>query len=568
MEATRTTFRELMEGTKQFIIPVFQRDYAWKEENWRQLWEDIGRVGTVSSGGHFVGSIVHVPESTLASMTTNLVIDGQQRLTTLAILCSALRDHIKENQVPSSENVPSAEAVEGMHLVNNYQSGDRKYKMALRRADDETLRAVVDGRSLDTLQGTRSARIALAYTYFRRQLEAPGTDIGRIYHGMMGLRLVEISLDRATDDPQGVFESINSTGVPLSIADLARNYLLIGLDETEQTRLYEEYWQQVENLFRNPDGTTDDASFERFLRDYVTLKLRTAQVVRQSEIYRQFKDCAVTERRRLDLEELLVDIRRFAGYYGAYEGRKEIQPPSLAYAMGNLRKRSETTGVLVMRLYDSYECGSLSEADFARGLNLVESYLLRHAVCRRQIRGYGDIFAGMAVDINDNAPAKSLFSTLVKDRGSNRSFPSDAAFADDLQDSEIYHLQRIPKDLLDRLENDGQREPSPVSEYTIEHIMPQVLTDEWRDMLGDDHENVHAGWQHRLGNLTLTAYNSSYSNRPFGEKKTRAGGFNESAVRLNRFVREQSEWTETQMEERGKLLAERALTIWPYPPAA
>ena len=568
MEAKNTTFRELIEGNKQFIIPVFQRDYAWKEENWRQLWDDIMRTGSIGGGGHFVGSIVHVPESTLASMTTNLVVDGQQRLTTLTVLCSALRDHIEENQVQSTGDIPSAEAVNESYLVNRHRQGDERYKIALRRSDDETLRAVIDGRSLDTLPGMRSALISRAYGHFRHELMVSGTDIERVCRGMMGLRLVEISLNRAIDDPQGVFESINSTGVALSIADLARNYLLIGLDETEQTRLYEEYWQQVENLFRNPDATTDNASFERFLRDYVTLKRRTAQVVRQSEIYRQFKEFATAQREHLDLEELLVDIRRFAGYYGAYEGRKEIQPPSLAYAMGNLRKRSETTGVLVMRLYDSYECGSLSEADFARGLNLVESYLLRHAVCRRQIRGYGDIFAGMAVDINDDSPANSLFSTLVKDRGSNRSFPSDAAFADDLQNSEIYHLQRIPKDLLDRLENDGQREPSPVSEYTIEHIMPQVLTDEWRDMLGDDRENVHAEWRHRLGNLTLTAYNASYSNRSFEEKKTRAGGFNESAVRLNRFVREQSEWTVAQMEERGKLLAERALTIWQYPPAA
>lgn len=268
-----------------------------------------------------------------------------------------------------------------------------------------------------------------------------------------------------------------------------------------------------------------------------------------------------------EIEKILNEIRRFAGYYGAYEGRKEIQPP-LASAMRNLRIQSDTTGVLVMRLYDRYEQGFLSETDFVNGLNLVESYLLRHAVCRRDVRNYGDIFAAMAVDVDDTTPANSLFATLRRDRGSNRSFPSNEAFAEALQKSEIYPLHRIRKCLLDRLENDGQREPSPVNEYTVEHIMPQALTAEWQGMLGEDYEGVHAEWQHRLGNLTLTAYNSSYSNRPFEEKKTCAGGFNESAVRLNRFVREQSEWTETQMEERGKLLAERALTIWPYPPAA
>ena len=564
MEAKDTTFRALIEGSKQFIIPVFQRDYAWEHKNWEQLWEDIVRTGSVG-GGHFVGSIVHVPESTLAAMTTNLVVDGQQRLTTLTVLCSALRDHIKENQIQPTGDIPSPEAVDDGYLVNRHGQGNQRYKMALRRSDNETMRALIDGKSLGTLQGMRSALISGAYAYFRQQLAASGTDIERVCRGMMRLRLVEISLNRAFDDPQGVFESINSTGVELSVGDLVRNHLLIGLEEAEQTRLYEEYWRQVENLFRQDDGTTDNVSFRRFVRDYITLKRRTAQVVRAPEIYQQFKIYAVAQRQHLSLEELLDDIRRFAGYYGAYEGSKEIQSPLLANAMRNLRSQSDTTGVLVMRLYDRYERGFLSETGFANGLNLVESYLIRHAVCRRQIRGYGEIFAGMAADISDDAPAKSLYATLVRDRGANRSFPSDDVFAGDLQSSEIYHLRRA-KGLLDRLENDGQREPSPVSEYTIEHIMPQELTDGWRDMLGEDYVDVHDEWLHRLGNLTLTAYNASYSNRPFEEKKTRAGGFNESAVRLNQFVREQSEWTPVQMEERGKLLAERALDIWPYPP--
>ena len=568
MQAGDTTFRKLIEGTKQFVIPVFQRDYAWKEEDWTQLWDDIRRTGSAGSGGHFVGSIVHVPESTLASMTTNLVVDGQQRLTTLTVLCSALRDHIKENQILATGDIPSPDAVDDGYLVNRHARGNGRYKMILRRSDDETLRAVIDGRSLDTLAGTRSALISRAYAHFRQQLAASGTDIGHICRGMMGLRLVEISLSRETDDPQGVFESINSTGVPLSVSDLVRNHLLIGLEETEQTRLYEEYWQQVENLFRKDDGTTDNASFERFLRDYVTLMQQDTQAVRQSEIYRQFKGYAAAHRQHHSLEDLLVHVRRFAGYYGAYEGRRDALPLIIADAIHNLRAQSDTSGVLVMRLYDRYEQGYLSQTDFVTGLSFVESYLFRHAVCRRDVRGYGDIFAGMAVDIDDNVPANSLFATLRKDRGSNRSFPSNEAFAEALQNSEIYPLHRIRKRLLDRLENDGQREPSPVSEYTIEHIMPQELTGEWQDMLGEDHADVHAEWRHRLGNLTLTAYNSTYSNRAFVEKKTMIGGFNESAVRLNQFVRDQSEWTPVQMEERGKLLAERALQIWPYPPPA
>lgn len=275
MQAIDTTFGKLIDGRKQFIIPVFQRDYAWEKKNWQQLWEDIERIGSAGNAEHFVGSIVHVPENPMASTPSYLVVDGQQRLTTLTILCSALRDHIKDNQVQlvdSDGTSLSVEDLEDWHLVNSRREGNLKYKLVLRRSDDETLRALVDGRSLDTLQRGKSARIASAHTYFRDQLKASRTDIGVIYRGMMRLRLVEISLNRTTDDPQGVFESINSTGVPLSIGDLVRNYLLMGLEDAEQTRLYEEYWQQVEMLFRKEDGTADNASFQRFVRDYVALE--------------------------------------------------------------------------------------------------------------------------------------------------------------------------------------------------------------------------------------------------------------------------------------------------------
>lgn len=189
MEAKDTTFRALIEGSKQFIIPVFQRDYAWEHKNWKQLWEDIVRTGS-AGGGHFVGSIVHVPESTLAAMTTNLVVDGQQRLTTLTVLCSALRDHIKENQIQPTGDIPSPEAVDDGYLVNRHGLGNQRYKMALRRSDDATMRALIDGRSLDTLRGTRSVLISRAYSYFRHQLAESGTDIERVCRGMMGLRLV------------------------------------------------------------------------------------------------------------------------------------------------------------------------------------------------------------------------------------------------------------------------------------------------------------------------------------------------------------------------------------------
>lgn len=572
MQSTNTTFGEFIGGAKQFIIPVFQRDYAWTADNWQQLWDDIVRAGGIGSGGHFVGSIVHVPGTTVAARPTYLVIDGQQRLTTLSILGAALCHHLKENPAPHYDELPKVAEMEERFLLNRHGEGSARYKLALRRADDETLRAVVDGKSLDDLAGPKSSRVADAYQYFRRRLGDASTNLGQIYRGITQLRVVEISLNRDVDNPQVVFESMNATGVDLTPGDLVRNHLLIGLPEPEQTRLYHEYWSAVETLFRQNDGTMNDNALNLFLRDYVALKHGMDREPRTSEIYRRIKTYVDDQRNAgASIESLLDDIRRFAKYYAAWNRRTGVSSssPDLANALRRLRWHGTQSGMLTMLLYDCYDrCNTLPKQEFIQSLDLIASYLVRHAVLGHQIRSYWRIFADIAQDIDSDTPAESLRSTLVKERGYYGfwTFPKDARFVAALQNSELYRSPRVCKYVLDWLENANEKEPSPVSQYTIEHIMPQSLTDDWRKMLTDDAEQIHADWLHRLGNLTLTAHNPEYSNRPFNDKKTRKGGFNQSAVRLNQFVRDQSEWTAVQMEQRGKQLAERARHIWPYPP--
>ena len=569
MQAANTTFMQLIGGTKQFVIPVFQRDYAWERANWQQLWNDITRAAFESGkSGHFVGTIVHVPDQTIASQPSHLVIDGQQRLTTLTILCAALRDHIRDNGLAGQEGLPTAEQVNAYFISNVHESGDFRYKLLLRRADDDTLRAVADGKNLDEMRSGKSARIAGTYDYFSGMLNGPDANLSEVYNGLSRLRVVEISLNRSVDDPQAVFESINSTGVRLTQGDLVRNYLLMRLPESEQTRMYADYWQNIETAFRGVDGAIDNTVLNLFLRDYLALKQNLTQESQIPRIYEEFKRYRNGPAASDKLENLLADLMRFAGYYAEWNGSRPTRSERLTTAMQNLRRQGNTTGVLAMRLYGCYEQKTLSEADFIRGLRHIESYLVRHIVLGHQIRSYWRIFAGMTIDIQDDDPKGSLGATLVKEMGAYGfwTFPTDAAFERALRQDSIYLKRGICKYLLDRLENDGHKEPSPVSEYTIEHIMPQSLTDYWRQMLGDDADQIHADWLHQLGNLTLTAHNPEYSNHPFSEKKTRKGGFNQSAVRLNQFVRDQSEWTVAQMEERGKQLAERALTIWPYPP--
>ena len=494
------------------------------------------------------------------SIPTYLVIDGQQRLATLTVLCAALRDHISETGWPDNGASPTAGQIEEYCLKNNLETGDRRYKLALRRTDNEILRSVVDGNPLDNTNGAESSLIDEAYWYFREKLKEGNIDPGLVYRGVMGLRLVEMTLDRNIDNPQSIFESMNSTGVDLSQGDLVRNYLLMGLEEMEQTRLYEQYWQKIESLFR-----THDSALDSFIRDYIALKRRDTKQARVDQIYDEFKRFRHSESAPPELEDQMREMLRFAGYYAKFRGFDHDSSADISLSLANVRHHGDTTAVLVMRLYDCLDKGTLKQDSFVAALEATESYLMRRAVARSQTRSYWDNFAGFSRQIEDNAPLDSLLFAYTQQHGTY-AFPTDSDFRWSLEERELYRT-RVCWQLLSCLENHGSREPNPTGSYSIEHIMPQNenLSPQWQHMLGEDWQQVHERWLHRLGNLTLTAYNSRYSDRPFEEKKNISGGFNVSAVRLNAYVREQQAWTEEMMQERGQLLTVRALEIWKYP---
>ena len=499
------------------------------------------------------------------------MIDGQQRLATLAILVAALRDRIIELGWNAS---PTQDYLNDSFLKNKHASGNQGYKLVLRRTDNATLHALVNGEGPNIAGGATAHRIIGAYEFFREQLiEAGGNTLSEICNSIASLRIVEVTLHRDVDDPQAIFEVLNNTGVDLSQGDLIRNYLLMGLIEEQQNALYMKYWNIIEGYFRSSDGKLDDGAFGSFLQDYVSLKREDRGRVPSNRVYDEFqKSRDAIQRTGSTLDELMEDIRRFACYYARFMGYQTIPSTQLANAMHNLRRRGTTPTVLIMQLYDCYHSlHTLTEEGFIQVLGLIESYLLRRAVIGFQTRwgSYWSIFADIARKISHEPlePAHRVqneLKTLDARRWQWR-FPMDEEFSAALQERDMYQLGPICKYLLGRLENDQTREPSPVGTYTIEHIMPQTLTPAWREMLGEGCEDIHHLWLHRLGNLTLTAYNQMYSNRPFEEKKKIHGGFNDSAVRLNKFVRAQSKWTSHQMEERGKDLSRQALAIWLHP---
>ena len=551
MNARKELFRDIIGGAKRFIIPVFQRDYSWTTHQCNQLWDDILRSSCGEEDGHFLGSFVYVEGSARSAFSSWLVIDGQQRLTTLTLLLVALRDHIEETKWAGEE--PTSDHINAYYLNNEKEKNERFYKLALRRHDDETLRALIDGNDYSNIENG-SELIVEAYRHFRNLLKSTQADPQEIYRGIGLLSIVDVKLDRRVDSPQLVFESLNSTGVDLTQSDLIRNYLLMGIPETEQTRLYNDYWNKLESHFHKA-GTSPDS----FLRDYIALKRKSTTQIRADRIYTEFKDFWQPSDTTC-LTALLENLVRFARYYASFLRPDQIDSKPLATSLRQVGLGS-AHALLVMRLFECYENKTLEHNDFIRAINLIASYIVRRAVLGLQTRGYWSVFARIAQSISDESPFESFQVALARQ---NYSFPTDESFEKEIQERDLFNL-RICWYVLTELENAGYSEPSPTETYTIEHIMPQDIerVREWQEMLGDGWNEIHRTWLHRLGNLTLTAYNSSYKNRPFEEKKTVEGGFNRSSVRLNEYVRDQMQWTKKQMEERGRILAIRALTIWP-----
>ena len=554
MQAVSQSLTKLIDGTVQYIIPVFQRDYSWTEEQCERLWKDVLEVAKASADArHFFGSIVYAAsDDTAAPLPRWLLIDGQQRLTTVMLLVAALRDRL--NDEGYNDPYLTGGTLDAQFLRNAHLPPANRPKLILRRHDRETLSALLDG---DESLSRMSERVHENYQYFRSCVST--VDPKTIYTGISRLEVVDVTL-HSRDNPQSIFESLNSTGIDLSPSDLIRNFILMRLPEAEQTRLYGQIWCKIEVLFRGHEHR-----FDSFVRDYVALRTRATKQGRADAIYdgfrRSFKSfCDVDG----GLEGALVEIRRYAEYYAAFGLGRGRPDRRLRTPLTQLRRQVDVPAILVMRLFDCHDrAETLSTEEFVEALTLLDSYVFRRAICGLQTRGYWSVFAALAHRIEEQHPLDSLKVCLAR-QSDNYRFPHDQEFQVQLEGHDVYG-KRVCRILLERLENHNTKEPTDTSKYSIEHVMPQNerLPEAWRVMLGPDWKAIQEQWLHRLGNLTLTAYNSEYSDRPFEEKKTIDGGFSSSAVRLNRFVREQAAWTLDEMRRRGEELSIQGLGIWP-----
>lgn len=554
MDARKGNIYEILNGNKQFLIPVYQRFYSWDIEQCKRLWNDIVEMQRKGKVGHFVGSIVNIAEQAMPTgVQKYMIIDGQQRMTTLTLLLLALRDYAIKNPGDTSIN---ARRIDNMLLKNEYENGDERYKLLLTETDRDILINLVEEKPM--AEGTRS-RLIENYKFFADKLADKEILPAEVYESIGKLQIVNITLDRAVDDAQAIFESLNSTGKELSESDLIRNYVLMGLEPSEQIYVYEHLWRPMEQLFvYETQGTVMDA----FFRHYLTMKL--ARIPKQGRVYEEFKlyhlNCEFGT-----IRELCQDLLDYAKYYTniVFKRNSDLDLKKLYEDIIDLRM--EVSYPFLLKIHHDCTDGIITSDELKEILKLCISYVLRRAICEIPTNSMNKTFATLKNYIRPDDYLNSVKAFFVM-QDTYKEFPDNDKFEGAFVSRDIYNM-RARNYILSRLENFEKKAPIIIENYTIEHIMPQNknLSSEWQADLGADWHEVQKKYLHTIGNLTLTAYNSEMSDRPFREKMNMPGGFKESALRLNKYIVLLNEWNEKHIQERANMLAKKAESIWPYP---
>lgn len=560
MQARETSLLTLLAGQLQFLIPIFQRDYSWSEAECERLVLDVVAVARAPDGAiHFLGSVVWVGSETGdAVLSQRLVIDGQQRLTTGLLLLLALRDHLQHSgaAVPPTD---SPDALHNQYLVNPYvDRSDLRSKLQLRRIDNEWLQHLL----LDAPKPQDFLSRVPANLSFLKQLVSE-YEPTLLLKGIRRLMIVSVSLSPGQDNPQLIFESLNSTGMQLTQADLVRNYVLMGHSEQLQTDWYLKYWRPLEEAF----GESYRRLFDSFLRDFLTLEMKAPKPLKLESVYSEFKRWYPPHLNRTehhtDAIERLQRMARFGGYFCRFVIGPDSSP-AIEERMGRLRQLVDVAATAVMVLYERlHHDKTLLQAEFCEAIDTLESYVFRRSVLGAETRSGGTVFAALASKIRRDAPLTSMKARLAM-MGRGKEFPTDGAFFDALTSGDMYH-KRTAFYMLSSLTNAG-REKVSLAGLTIEHVLPQKLelAAEWQAMLGPDWRVIQQSWLHRLGNLTLTAFNSEFQAKPFLQKRDRdPGGYAHSPVWLNRSLATLDAWDAAAINARGEMLAKKAMKVWP-----
>lgn len=545
-------------ASKRFIIPVYQRNYDWKMEHCKQLYDDLVKIIRQNRKSHFFGSIVSV-QSESGKMEEFLIIDGQQRLTTISLLLLAIYHLLSSGKMVSRDHQLTDKILK-KYLIDEYEPEEKRIKLKPIKNDQKAFGILFDQDE----EYIPDSNLTINYRYFYDRIQHGELDIDELFDAICKLEIINISLNHE-DNPQLIFESLNSTGLNLSEGDKIRNYILMGLPNDQQTKFYEKYWNRIESY--------TDYDVSSFVRDYLSIKQQSTP--NMNSVYPTFKKY-VEDAEVADIEPLLKDLLEYAKRYAFLikGGHSDERLNSCIYRLNRLS--TSVTRPFLLEVIRLSESGALTADELIEVFHFTESYLFRRAICDLPTNALNKIFLLLHREIirfdGDESHYVEKFKYALLSKRERTRFPSDEEFAECMSTRNIYGMN--PKNklyLFERLENSETSETKDVwghldrGEYSIEHIMPQHLTAAWIVSLGDNYEAIHINWLHRLANLTLTAYNSRYSNSPFAEKRDMPHGFKDSGLRINQWVGRKEQWGLPELEERDQLLKNTVIGIWPYP---
>lgn len=557
MKAGEIEFLSYLEGSnKNFIVPVYQRNYNWKKEQCKRLFDDLEDIINSGFRTHFLGSVVSI----YGMGKEYLIIDGQQRVTTVSILLIAMCQIIRELG-DSKGIITTEEQIKECYLINKH-SRDKDGKIKLK--------PIVEDRKAyyelfeEEMNVDKNSNIVSNYLYFYNRIKEDNISIDDLFDAIQQLTIVEIELKNGEDDPQLIFESLNSTGLDLSEADRVRNFVLMGRNSKLQEEFYNNYWYKIEK------NTSNNVS--SFIRDYLTIKERN--IPNKNKVYFSFK--RYVSDNDIDIEILLKDLLKFSNYYRviSYSCTDDSDVNKVLKRINKLE--IFVSYPFILELFDDYNEGVINKKSLVESLNLVECFILRRIVCDVPPNALNKVFMNLGREIKKFSDYKENYSHVLKyifiNKKSSQRFPTDSEFSNAFETKDIYNTKSKNKlYILERLENYNNKEIVDLENLinnntlNIEHIMPQALTNKWKELLGENYKEIHDKYLHTIGNLTLTGYNSKLSNKTFEEKKEMECGFKDSRLYLNKYISCIDKWDEEEIKNRTKILLKRALEIWEYP---
>ena len=551
MDVKQSPVYQFLEGSgKSFIIPVYQRDYAWTRINCERLWEDLVDLKENKRRDHFLGTLVTI-ENGFEEYT---VIDGQQRLTTMSILLIALRNYLNNKESKTEEEKTLPEQILDF-LINKYSPEQAKrLRLKPNKQDKEYFESLFANTTIENA----NSNIVSNYNVFYNKIKSEILSPKEIFESFKKLKIVLINLVRIQDDPQLIFESLNSTGVDLTAGDLIRNYILMDLQPAEQERMYKTYWIKIEKLTGN---------VAEFVRNYLIFKRKFW--VKKDDVYTNFKKHSLDQFNR-DKEATLKDLLFFAEIYSWLVQISKHPDNALNSRLERLNKLEFTVShPYLLDVFNDLKNNVLSEQIVKEILITIESYAFRKILVDNTTQGLNKMFIALSRDIKKEKTWKEQYLEILYfiflEKRVSQTFPNDEEFENALITKEIYKLQAKNKSfLLESLENYKSAYPVNVDDgLTVEHIMPQTLTKEWKSKLGEDGQETYKKYLHTLGNLSLTAKNAELSNKSFEDKQ--GIDFQISKLKLNFKLDGLTVWNEEKIVERAKDLIKNAKDIWPYP---